>query len=362
MGNWCEPYNFIECHINHWLWLIVPVIQIAVGTSGNILNIIVLSRPKIRKFSTSVYLLSLAVTDIVFLWSSTFPEVKLEISGTRMEDLSNFSCKVRYLIVHASGGYSVWLLVFMTAERLFLTKSPIIARTTLSTKRAVIASCILLAACLLFSSHYLFGRHLETRFKYGNDSEVIDVYHRCVTIDAFDSFYGVTWNLLILVVLNIIPVIIIIVGNINIVATIFIQRRHIRRVNPVSNLPSVIGNRKKSTTKMLLVVSGFFMITTLPFTIFAVLKPNIAVQSPRDKARINLYETICVLLLYCNFTFNFFLYFVSGTMFKQEWTRLTKKLYDNFCVWVSFDIRRQQRTTVTVISLINIVRRETHTV
>ncbi|XP_052813941.1 C-C chemokine receptor 1-like protein 1 [Mya arenaria] len=358
----CDPHQFTECLIHYWLWLIVPGIQIAVGTSGNILNIIVLSRPNIRRLSTSVYLLSLAGADIVFLWVATVAKIKQHVTGIIVEDQSQFNCNVRYWIVHASAGYSIWLIVFMTAERLFLTKWPIIARERLTSKNAVIASCTLLAACLLFSSHYLFGKHLETRYRYGNNSDVIDVYYRCTPInDAFNRFYRNTWNLLILVVLNVIPVIIIIVGNINIVATIVIQIKQRRKVNPVSKL-SVYGSRKKSTAKMLFVVSGFFMVTTLPFTIFSVLKQKIQIESPRGKARMDLYETIFVLLLYCNFTFNFFLYFVSGTMFKQEWKRLTKKIYDTFYLWVTFTFLRQPRTNVTVISLIKVIRTERNTV
>lgn len=36
--------------------------------------------------------------------------------------------------------------------------------------------------------------------------------------------------------------------------------------------------------------------------------------------------TVLRLLMYCNFTFNFVLYFVCGTLFKQEWKALTNDI------------------------------------
>ena len=318
------PHHYPECYINYWLWAIVPVLLVIIGTSGNILNIIILTRKQIKKYSTSVYLRFLAGTDIVFLWTGPFTEFIMETTGIRTEEASDFNCKTQRWIIYSTGGYSVWLLVALTLERLFMTRSPILARTKTSTKQATITSVVLLVLCLIFSSHYLFGRHLVLRKYYDNETKLFREEYRCENSSPeFSLFYKDLWNLLILVVLNVILVLIIIIGNIHIIISLIIQKRQLfRRVNPTLQNASIPMSRRKSSTKMLFVITGFFMVTTLPFTMIEVFHSYDGNTDPRYKARIEALKSVLALLLYSNFTFNFFLYFVSGTMFKQEWKKL----------------------------------------
>jgi hypothetical protein len=43
-------------------------------------------------------------------------------------------------------------------------------------------------------------------------------------------------------------------------------------------------------------------------------------------ARWQLFTVIVNLLLWSNFSFNFFFYFMSGTLFKREWKRIMEKV------------------------------------
>jgi hypothetical protein len=49
------------------------------------MNIIILSRSQLQKYSTSVFLLILAVTELVLLWISLVPDTALGITGRRIE-------------------------------------------------------------------------------------------------------------------------------------------------------------------------------------------------------------------------------------------------------------------------------------
>jgi len=77
-------------------------------------------------------------------------------------------------------------------------------------------------------------------------------------------------------------------------------------------------HRIKSSTKMILVISLFFIITTIPYT------ANRAISSDKSQTDVQGYaerilrDSIFHILLYCNFTFNFVLYCVSGSVFYQE--------------------------------------------
>lgn len=69
----CDVKIFTECRISSWLWKTIPTAQIVFGTFGNVLNAIILSRNKLRKISTSLYLLCLSAADLAILWTLTLP-------------------------------------------------------------------------------------------------------------------------------------------------------------------------------------------------------------------------------------------------------------------------------------------------
>ncbi|KAH3747053.1 hypothetical protein DPMN_181474 [Dreissena polymorpha] len=320
----CRPFHFRDCYIDYWLWATVPGILLLVGMVGNTLNIIILSRKRIRKFSTSVYLMFLAVSDLLFMLSSCLPETVNETTGKRLENTSYFMCKTNHWIVHTSAGFSVWLLVLLTIERVLLTKWPYVAKARLSSRNALKASLVMAVMCALFPAHYFFGFELRLDINNFNQTR-----YNCQPLPGeyylFDQY---PWKVMVLVVLNIIPMCIITAGNLTILATIVKQKRQLHRVAPNTAIgASVAQRRQKSSTRMLFILSSFFMVTTMPFTLFRVYKEVYPAIGAREYARQRLTETITALLLYCNFTFNFFMYFVSGTLFKQEWRCFTADAY-----------------------------------
>jgi hypothetical protein len=111
-------------------------------------------------------------------------------------------------------------------------------------------------------------------------------------------------------------------GNGFIAMTIIKQRRRFKKVYPSSQGQSKQPNRTRSQTRMLFVLSSFFLITTLPFCIYLVIRSDLKDLSHTDIVKYQLVNALVRMLLYSNFTFNFFLYFVSGTLFKQEWQRM----------------------------------------
>ncbi|KAH3877682.1 hypothetical protein DPMN_001558 [Dreissena polymorpha] len=157
----CRPFHCRDSFIYYWLWATVPVLLIPIGVVSNILNIIILSRRRIRKFFTSVYLLFLAVSDMLFMLSSCLPETMKEMTGKRLVDKSNVICKTINLIVHTSGGFSVWLLVLLTTERVIRTKWPYVARARLTCRNALKASWVTADMCALFPAPYFFGYDLR---------------------------------------------------------------------------------------------------------------------------------------------------------------------------------------------------------
>jgi hypothetical protein len=87
-----------------------------------------------------------------------------------------------------------------------------------------------------------------------------------------------------------------------------------------------ISKKRKSSTKLLLTISIFFLLTTLPYCIYAIVKGRV---HQLDEDGVDTWRALTFffnILLWSNFSFNFFLYFVSGSLFKQEWKILIEKI------------------------------------
>ncbi|XP_052799143.1 probable C-C chemokine receptor type 3 [Mya arenaria] len=314
--SYCDNFEFGECYATYWIWRTIPIFFLAVGTCGNLLNLIILVRPRMRKYTTSVYLFALAISDLVFLWTTVLPRT---LENVQDIDLSNMYpkvfCQTLPWMNHVSGGYSVWLLAVMSVERMLMTKSILLARTKLTVKNAVICSFVLFVICFLFPLHYFIGFEVQSVLA-------------CEWNEHFGDFYGDIWPVIVLVVLNIIPMVLIITGNIGIIRNVIKQKQQLQRVNPLPQTTNVHGGNKtvKPMSKMLFIISTVFVISTIPFTIFQILWLQLDNSTPHALARRDLLDTFFENLLYANFTFNFFLYFVSGSLFKQEWNAFVKSV------------------------------------
>jgi len=64
----CETSDMVDCQWTRTLWATVRLGILIVGTVGNIFTILVLSRRRIRAYTTTVYLICLACGDSTFLW------------------------------------------------------------------------------------------------------------------------------------------------------------------------------------------------------------------------------------------------------------------------------------------------------
>ncbi|KAH3741011.1 hypothetical protein DPMN_047729 [Dreissena polymorpha] len=324
----CFPHDFLECHITYWIWRTVPVLLLVIGTFGNILNIVILLRKRMRQHSISVHLLFLAVADLALLWTSTFSHMYQQVHRINVRNSSAFLCTAFPWINYGIAGFSVWLLVVVTTERVLVTSSFALSKKKLSNKTAVIISCILLAICLLFPLHYYFGFRLDTFPKQtGNFTNLNEMWTVCVKVsETFENFYKNVWPVMIMTVLNIIPMVLIVSGNLTILINIVRHARQMDRVLPENRNAEIRNSRRnRFLYKMLFLVCGCFVVTNLPYNVYLQFWDRIDVSTPRGLARRNMYDAIFLCLTYCNFALNFVLYFVSGTLFKQEFRALSKE-------------------------------------
>ena len=305
------------------LWATIPIGLLVTGTFGNILNIVVLSRRRMRQYPTTVYLLCLSFGDCTFLWLGMGSRMLLQGYDIDVKAVSPFLCKVIIWLPVTCAGYSVWIIVLMTFERVLLTRWPVSAKVKLTRRNTVKIVVVLFAMCVSLTCHFLYVSKLVVNEN--TDGSNMNKY-RCTYTDGPNvEFYTKRWPFIVLFVLNIVPMVLVICGNITIAVSIIIQRKKMAKVNPVSqHLANQGGNPKKikTATKTLFFVSAMFIITSLPFTLGNVVMSLQRSRTPLEAARKQLIYTSLRHLMYCNFTFNFVLYFVSGTQFKREWHSL----------------------------------------
>lgn len=381
----CAPFYFPECQVAYWIWRLFPGCLVFIGTLGNILNVIVLSRQKLRKNSTTVYLLFLAVSDLVFIWSNIFRETLYAITEINLVDLNNLFCKSFYFLAFSSGSFSIWLLVLLTIERLLMTRAPVYTYQKLTPRLAVVLCSILLFIIIVLNSHVIYGftlfdkESLSAAFGITNQTEYVLKYFPCYhsSVD-YANFYNTYWTTSVMVLYNVIPMCLIITGNVNIAASIIMRWKRSRKIAPTESSMKIydlsknsgnnditvrqpisrrsdgergsdpmvtesryfaIGNtisnknqrtmtnrssRPNAATRLLFTLSAFFLVTTTPYCVYYVIKNQLNDVSDRNIARLQVIQAIVHTLLFCNYCFNFFFYFVSGTVFKQEWTRVSR--------------------------------------
>jgi len=390
----CTEIVYNICYLTHWIWRLVPPSQLLIGTLGNVFNVIILRRPRIKRYSTSIYLLVLAFSDVTFLWTTVLPYVYEKVNNIKVGNVYPVLCYTLPWINHITGGFSVSVLVLMTIERVRMTTSLSYSRTKMTSKYATKLSLSVLAACIVLNSHYFVG--FEMRHNFDNTSllqdvsatpvkknsinmsipdcsrrfnesqcstllnnlttplnkissttfnttdssqhQLVDVPLTCEWKDSFRPFYMEIWPYLVMLVFSVIPTLIIATGNVYVGIMLWKQKKKLMaRVHPQSDVQiSVIPCkdlpemqmpkiRLRPISKMLFFVSAFFLVTSLPYTIYQCIWMELDDTTAWSRAKRDLYDALLDTLLFSNFTFNFFLYCLSGTLFRQEYRAFVRE-------------------------------------
>ena len=232
------------------LWTYVPPIIITVGVIGNSLAVLVLSRKKVRKNATVVFLISLAFSDTSVLLSLLLENWLRVALNIRLLDLSAAGCKIHQYFVHFAGHMAAWILVLVSVERLIAVYFPMRHKLWFTWKRAIIMITILCLSFLLYDSSEVVIYHLKN--------------HACVMNENFQNVLVVKMGLAIFLFST---------GPLVVMCTI-----------TVAIVAKLVLNRKKGKQKVaaltgtMVTVNAAFFVTTLPFTIhvltFKTMKPN----------------------------------------------------------------------------------------
>ena len=102
-----------------WIWKVGTPVIFTIGVSGNVATICTLLR-EVRKSSTTIYLLGLAISDLVIVlnisrWWLVY------MFGVDIRLLSQFLCQLNFFISHVTAVSSALILVAVTIDRTIIT-------------------------------------------------------------------------------------------------------------------------------------------------------------------------------------------------------------------------------------------------
>ena len=141
----------------------LTTVLLCVGTVGNILSIITVTNKHCKKSSYTVYLVGLAITDILALFMNVFfIHAQRGTFGSDLTASSPLFCKLHLPLLEVLSAVSVWLIVFIALERVLVTLFPFKAKVICKPQNAMITTASIVVFFCLFNSHFLYGMQLQS--------------------------------------------------------------------------------------------------------------------------------------------------------------------------------------------------------
>ena len=274
-----------------------------------------------RVTTTSVYLRFLAVVDSLVLLIAVLRELIYYYTAVDVRELSNLTCKVHLWLSYNLTGLSCWLLCVISTDRLIAIKFPLWAKSHCTKTTALVIGILLSAIVSLIDSHLLVFIYRDEVYVSSNASNTTTLLEVLCSPSSihYIKFKKQVWPILTFILYSFSPIVWLITCNI-----ILFKQLSLRNVKKQSGRKVDTEGRRerrdmKSLTKMLIVVCVVFIAVTVPTCIYLITAPYVfARTSPHDIAKRLLAWAIVAFFLYCNNTFNFIIYCVSGSLFRNE--------------------------------------------
>ena len=333
-----DSYQILTDIVYKYICLAIFVI----GVIGNLLSVLVFSRPSLRHRSCAIYFLALAITDIASLCASFIDTVLPSYNHVTLTAKSLFICKLNPLMVYFTSDLSNFLLCVASIDRAVSIQCPLRAKRFC---RARIAITIIIAMSMIF---LLINGHIFWGF------EIIEVQpslHVCMPANktvyqrrnyrlSYMRFYEIFDSLDMLFAV-VIPFIVMLICNIIILVRVVTSRRSIRSIITTTMQSKKLRKRhekEKQLTVMLLgsaagefllsisINSLFFFVAFLVFTLPTEINDTVRAFRPSNgsqtKGAMALITAIFIAMGQLNHAIHFYIYTLTGAVFRNELIQL----------------------------------------
>ncbi|GFO45097.1 growth hormone secretagogue receptor type 1-like [Plakobranchus ocellatus] len=183
-----------------------------------------------RTSQASVYLIALALADIIVLYTGLLRHFIKEVSGVDIRHFSTASCKLHPFLVYTSLDTSVWILVAFTGERIISVYMPYKVKNICTRFTSLVLVGVILVVMFALNSHFLYGMSPVTEVQIDNSTWS----HPCYYINSeYQEFVNHDWPWIDFCVFNLVPFTLLSIGNSCIAIRVIRSRRRAKKVGPV---------------------------------------------------------------------------------------------------------------------------------
>ena len=292
--------NFEDTERN--IWIYASPVLIILGTIGNILSGKVMLGKRLRRYTTSVYLIGLAVVDTCILYSNMPWRWINAVFNINVLNLSVAYCKIGIFITYYTIDLQVWLLVCVNMERFTAVFLPTKAKRWFTKRTALIQMTIVASVLFVVNSHIFWT---QTLLDYGSG-------YVCVEHPDFATFRLQVYGWIDLVLASVLPFSVMFLSSIAISVKLYMQSK----IGGGSG-----GNKTTTISIMLITVCLVFILCTLPVTIFLA-DSDYFLHRYGCCFTWHIIWPLLSILMYTNNAINFLLYSISGPRFRDELRRM----------------------------------------
>ncbi len=300
---------------------------------------LVITRKKFRESTTSQFLLALAITDTLLLWTGlTRPWLLYVYNIPDPRTYSDALCKLHRFIVYWCGHYVAGVVICMNIERFTVIFFPLI-KPRITRKIAWIALLITGLMLFIVDGHFFF----TVKVIFEQEDGLIVKY----CWDIYQGFYLHVWPWIDFAFYSLLPFIILLIVNTSVIGKLLYSnyiRRKEMNVKPLQNETIQVT----SMTIIFFTVSAWHFLTTGPISVFLILQQlwsNKPELSDEDSAYIDFCWAVVYNISYLNNSFNFILYIASSSNFRSEFICM--------CRWYKTNTQRKEFWSESVKTLNN---------
>ncbi|CAF0945024.1 unnamed protein product [Adineta steineri] len=295
--------------ISHYIYMIIYPIVFFLGIVGNLISSLLFSITKLNRTSCGIYFLILAIADSLALIGGLHHCLTI---GYHVSVKNASYCHVRNFLLYTSMDMASWMVVAISVDRYLKMKYPIKARMYATQKLAIIISCII---TVIFIAKNV---HLATNFIGDFSDDAADHCDPNPDYPSYMSFFKNIWPWIDLTTFALLPFIIVTLCNIFIIRDQYKRRVKLRK-----------RNLDHTLIKLLLVSSVSLILSNLPITILAVIYPYISQSYDTNDTYDEVAFAFDILRLpsYGSLAFNFYLYYYTSVVFRQQAVLLFKRIF-----------------------------------
>ena len=280
---------------------------------------LLITRKKFRSSTTSQFLLALAITDTLLLWTGlTRPWLLYVYDIPDPRTYSDLSCKLHRFIVYWSGHYVAGIIICLNIERFTVIFFPLI-KPRITRKIAWMALFTTGLMLFIVDGHFFF----TVKVVYEHEDGLIVKY----CFDVYQGFYLHIWPWIDFAFYSLVPFIVLLIVNTSVICKI-LHSNYTRRRELNVNLSQSKTIQITSMTIVFFTISAWHFLTTGPISIFLILQhfwSNKEELTAEDSAYIDFCWAIVYNVSYCNNSANFILYITSSSNFRSEFICMLRR-------------------------------------